>query len=395
MVRRLPDRDERENAELALQALRAPALMATRGFANSEAEQAFRRTLELAERNGGEQKFPAAFGLAALLELRGEYVQSQRLLESYLQEQERTGQYVTEWRHLLACSTFHQGQFETALDHANKGLSGFSPDRHSELLRDYGENPGLECHTWAGLSLWFLGFPDKALYHSRRALEMAEKPESAYALANGAAQVAMVHQLRREVDESFACAETTIAAGKEQGMPYRIAIGNAIHGWALVQKGQWDEGMAEVQSAVAACERVGANLDLPYFLALQAESLAACNLARDADRVLEEALQRISSRSFFYEAELHRLRGCVQAQRERSRDAEQFFEQAVQVARRQKAKSLELRALTSWVKYSNGAAEPTKLLAKLYSSLTEGFETMDLRKAARALDEIAPAHARA
>jgi hypothetical protein len=128
---------------------------------------------------------------------------------------------------------------------------------------------------------------------------------------------------------------------------------------------------------------------------LLAESLAACGLADEADRVLDAALRRSASRSFFYAAELLRLRGCLRASRGGpGPDAERFFEQAVEVARRQNAKCLELRALTSWVRLSNREVRPSNRLGELYRSFSEGFETADLRDAARALAPRRAANAR-
>jgi DNA-binding winged helix-turn-helix (wHTH) protein/tetratricopeptide (TPR) repeat protein len=385
MARRLPDTPERERAELEVQALRAPALMTTRGFADPDAEDAFRRAVELAEQLNSELKFPAAFGLAAMFELRGEYLRSQELLEAHLPEQDRTGRYAAEWRHLLACSTFHQGQFAAALDHATKGLADVSSNDHSDLLQEYGEHPRVECHAWAGLALWFLGFPDQALGHAQEAATVLKGPNYAYALANGTAQIAMLHQLRREVQESLTCARAMIKSGQQHGMPYRIAIGRAIHGWACVQAGNDDAGTDEIRAAVADCEKIGAILDRPYFRALLAESLIVQDRLEEADSEIEQALQQIcSSRSFFYEAELLRLRGCICVQRGTQHEhAEGLFRRAVELAGDQRAKALELRAIISWVKCSPDRKEPLALLDALFNSFTEGFDTPDLKTAAQ------------
>ena len=384
MTQRLGDGDDRDQLELSVQSLLAPALMATRGFSDAEAEKAYRRTLELADGRASDLKFTAAFGLAAMLELRGECSQSQNLLESYLGEQERTSQYVREWRHLLACSTFHQGQFDTALDHARRALAGDSPHEHSELLWEFGENVGVECEGWAALALWFLGYPVNALAHARRALELAGKPEYDYSLGNGCAQVAMVYQLRRDVEESLLYGAKAVEVGRERGMAYRVALGSAIQGWARVRRGDGD-GLDQIRSAVAECERIGAILDLPYFLALLAESLACLERLEESRHVLDGALRHVSTASFFYEAELLRLRACVEP-----KDPESYFRTAVEVTHRQRARSLELRACTSWTEWSQGRPELVEMLSECYAGFTEGFETPDLAYAAQVLARFAP-----
>jgi hypothetical protein len=176
---------EQEDTELAVQSLRGPVLIATDGFASREAEAALRRSLELAGRRDPDLQLPAAFGLAAMLEIRGEYRESHAVLERHLPAQECDGRYAAEWHHLLACSTFHQGQFAAALHHAQTGLTLSVDGYSSDLLRDYGEHPRIECHAWAALALWFLGYPDQALAHARKAAALVEAPQHSPAPARG------------------------------------------------------------------------------------------------------------------------------------------------------------------------------------------------------------------
>jgi DNA-binding winged helix-turn-helix (wHTH) protein/tetratricopeptide (TPR) repeat protein len=348
MLSRIPDLDERHEAELAVQSMLATALTATRGFSDAAAEAAYRRAYELAKGLDTPRLFPIAFGLATMLELRGQYQDSQSLMEQHMPAQQACGGYVTEARDLLACSAFHQGLFDQALEHALKGLEAAqADDAQSPLNGCYGEHPGVGCHTWAALSLWFLGRPEEALEHARRAVAMAEEPGHLYSLANARAQLATLHQLRGDAAEAAHWAVLTIDLGERQGFAHRVATGQVLHGWAIGARGLVKEGIAELERGLSGVERIGMQLDRPYFLALLAEMLLA---DRQFDRALAtlDAAQRqaSNSRSFFYQSELWRLRGSVLLAAhgtQCAKEADECLARAVEIAREQRARGVLAR----------------------------------------------------
>jgi DNA-binding winged helix-turn-helix (wHTH) protein/tetratricopeptide (TPR) repeat protein len=392
MLPRLPDSDERREYELAIQSMLAQALTATRGFSDRAAEAAHRRAYELARSMETSRLFPIALGLATLLEQRGQYRESQTIMEEHLPAQEARGGYVAEARDVLACSTYHQGAFDAALEHALKGVESTRAGEHSPLMSRFGEHPGIGCHSWAALSLWFLGRADHALEYARRAVALAEAPGHLYSLANAQAQLAMLHQLRREPADAERAAALTIDLGEKQGFPHRVAVGHVLHGWARGAQGHVNDALAELERGVEGATRIGVMLDRPYFLALLSELLAA---NRQFDRALttiaEAQAEAFKSRSFFYEAELWRLRGVVLTEAfgsMREQEAHDCFERAVEVATRQGARILLLRAeLTRARSYasSRGAGDAVKALGALYASFAEGMDTVDLLDAARFL----------
>ena len=93
-----------------------------------------------------------------------------------------------------------------------------------------------------------------------------------------------------------------------------------------------------------------------------------------------------------YQAELHRLRGAVLAKTGDAAEAASWFQRAIDTARSQQAKSLELRAATSLARLwrdQGKRAEAHDLLAPVYGWFTEGFDTADLKDAKALLDELA------
>ncbi len=383
LLAQLSDPSELEQTELRIQSLRGPMLVATEGFASCAAEVSLRRALDLAGRCGTSRERPAAFGLAAVLEVRGEYRKSQTLLEQYMPTQGCDSSYAAEWHHLLACSTFHQGQFAVALDHALRGLSVAPTANDSALLRDFGEHPRAECHTWAALALWFLGCPDQSLEHAALAATIIGTPRHGYAMANGSAQLAMIHQLRREVDRSLARAQAAVESGKRQGMPYRVAIGKAVAGWARAQSGDGRDGIRQIREAIEMCDQIGASLDRPYFLALLADALIQFEAPQEAQAALTEALNQVRhSRSFFYEAELLRLQAVASTLQSKDREANNQFSRALGIALAQGARSLEMRILASMLRHAPSDQEVRIRLRNVLDSFSEGRDLPELRSIA-------------
>jgi predicted ATPase len=156
-----------------------------------------------------------------------------------------------------------------------------------------------------------------------------------------------------------------------------------------------EEGIAQMRQGMTAWQATGAEVDRPYYLALLAEGYGKAGRAEEGLHILAEALavtDAIEER--YYEAELYRLQGelLLAGSREHHAEAEPCFRHALAIARRQQAKSWELRATMSlsrlWQRQGKRAAAH-QLLAEIYGWFTEGFDTADLQEAKALLEELA------
>ncbi|HLB78720.1 MAG TPA: hypothetical protein VJO72_16945, partial [Candidatus Dormibacteraeota bacterium] len=127
---------------------------------------------------------------------------------------------------------------------------------------------------------------------------------------------------------------------------------------------------------------------------LLAEAYGRAGQAEAGLAMLAEALEAVDKYGErFYEAELHRLKGelLLQQSAEFQGEAEACFHQALDVARRQQAKSLELRAAMSlarlWQRQGKRDAA-RELLAEVYGWFTEGFDTVDVQEAKALLEAL-------
>ena len=179
-------------------------------------------------------------------------------------------------------------------------------------------------------------------------------------------------------------AELALAIAADQGFSFWQAGGTILRGWAAAEGGDRAEGIALLRQGLDAWQATGSVTYRTYFLALLAEVLVQDGQAADGLALLNEALELVEQTGErLFEAELHRLRGEV-LRKANNPEAEAAFQRARDVARRQSARSLELRAARSLARLyrdTRRTAKGRSLLADTLARFTEGFDTPDLREA--------------
>jgi adenylate cyclase len=164
-------------------------------------------------------------------------------------------------------------------------------------------------------------------------------------------------------------------------------------------QGGTEEGIAEIRRGLEGCRAAHVEMDRPFYLALLAEAYARGGQLSEAASALDEAFAMVrTSRTYFYEAELYRLRGNVlmEAGAESPHDVDTCLQQALKVARHYATRPLELRAAVSLARFWRGRGkgrQARELLAGIYAGFSEGFGTADLAEAVAMLasQESAPA----
>jgi predicted ATPase len=259
-------------------------------------------------------------------------------------------------------------------------------------------------------TLWPLGYPDQALQRSHEALALAPDLPHPFSLASALHYAAMLHQFRREGQAVQERAEAAMVLSTEQGIPHYLALGTIWRGWALAEQDQVEEGIAQMRQGLTAWQAMGAELTLPTSLVLLAEAYGKVGKTEQGLTVLANALAQVEKTGERqYEAELYRLKGelvlaqsKVQSLKSKVTDprsltpdpqseAEACFLKAIDIARKQQAKSLELRATTSLARLwqqQGKQHEAHLMLSEVYNWFTEGFDTKDLQEAKVLLEEL-------
>jgi class 3 adenylate cyclase/predicted ATPase len=393
----LSDTPERAQQELLVQTTLGPALIATKGFAAPEVLHAYARARELCQQVGETpQLSQVLWGLAYFYTLRSQCRTSREVGEQLLSLAQRAQDPVLlqQAHHALAGALLHLGELSAAQAHLQQGIALYDPQQHRSLVLRLGIDLGVFFLAYMVRPLWLLGYPDQALQQSHKALTMAQELAHPFSLTYALGFAALGHQFRREGQATQVQAEASGALAGEQGFAFFLAFGTVLRGWALAEQGQSDAGMLQMREGMAACRTTGAEADRPYFLALVAEAYGRGRWYDEGLAMLEEALALADQyEERYWEAEIHRLKGELLLARsaENQIEAEACLHKALDIARRQQAKSLELRAAMSLARLwqqQGKCAEARELLAPIYSWFTEGFDTSDLQEAKALLEDL-------
>ena len=400
LLRALPPTPAHLQHELLMQTTLGPALMAIKGQAAPEVEHAYARARELCQQIGETpQLFPVLLGLWRFYLVRGILQTAHELGEQLLRLAQRVrdpAQLLAAHQALAVTLCWH-GECALAHEHVEQGLALYDAQQHRVDTFLYGINPGVNCLLYAAHSRWLLGYPDQARQQYHAALTRAQDLTHAFTLVHALHNVTMGHQFRREDRATQERAETLIACCTEQGSPLYLAWATSLRGWALAAQGQTAEALAQMRQGLAAARVSGAELLRPYSLALLAEACGHAGHADEGLHLLAEGLAVADHNAErWYEAELYRLKGELLLQaaggvQNAASTAEECFQQALAVARRQEAKSLELRTAMSLSRLwqQQGKREEARtLLAPIYSWFTEGFDTADLQQAKALVEEL-------
>ena len=395
LLRRNGDLPNAARSELAVQRMLGPALLVTRGWGDPDAEEAYRRARELAERlDDADQLDQVLRAMAYRHELRGDFGQAERLLAeaSTLREIAPVRGTPVEGHEMLACTLFHQGKFASALSSATAGIEAFDPGAWGDpFAASLGMNASLTSHYWAGLALWCLGYPDRAMEPVRAALRLAEESRLTYVRAAAHVLAAQIFQFRRELTALTEHGDAAVRIAEREGYAFPHVVGLTLRGWADVADGRTDDGLAQIRRGLAMQATMEVDMARPYGLGLLADALSKAGRVDEGLAAVDDAFVVIArrARAFFWEAELHRLRGELLTQRGDRDAAEVSLREALRVATRQDARSLELRAAMSLCRLDGARAarhEARQLLATIFARFTEGHDTPDLRAAAALLD---------
>ena len=158
------------------------------------------------------------------------------------------------------------------------------------ILLLFGVDLGVFLLSWLPHALWHLGYPEQALQRSHEALTLAQELSHPYSLAFALDYTAMLHQFRREAHAARERAEAAMALCTEHGFAYYLAWAMIIRGWALTEQGQHVEGLAQMRQGLADLRATGAEIRLPYYLALLAEACSKAGQIEEGMTLLAEAL---------------------------------------------------------------------------------------------------------
>jgi predicted ATPase/class 3 adenylate cyclase len=422
VLKLLPDTPARSQQELLLQITLGTALMATQGYAAPEVEQAYTRARELCQQLGDTgQLFPVLVGLLRFYSVSAKHRAARDWAEQLLGVAQRTPDHtgpLLGLHQLLGNTLLYTGEPDAARMHLEHAMALYNsrPQRHRRVRSS--QDAGVVCLGHLAWALWGLGYPTQASQKLRESLTLARELGHPLSLCWVQCLASIVYQFLGSRQEVRAQSLAAVELASEHGFTQLLAQGIFWRGWLQAGQGRGIEAMAQMEQGIANHRATGAEVYRPYLLGLLAEACGEIGQIEKACASLTDALDAVDkTEERFYEAELYRLKGALTLQSQTrlgqvsntsqtgqehsarpqpltpsAQEAEACFLKAIEISRKQRAKSLELRAATSlarlWQQQGN-KIEAHKLLSEVYNWFTEGFDTKDLQEAKRLLDELA------
>jgi len=391
---------ERLHQELRLQLVLGAALMARSGMAAPQVQKAYARAHELVTQIGEQPALvPVLLGLARFHIVRDELDAAQTLVETCvrLAQSSQDEELLLEAHVVTAAILYSRDSFSESLAHAEQATRIYDPHAHRSHALRYGIDPGVLAKCYAAMSLWRLGYPDQSRKRGSEAVALGEELAHSHSLAMALTALASIHERCRDWPAAQGWAEKLSDYAAEKELPLWHAWGEILRGLACAEQGDLSKGVPLIRSGLAGFGATGGNSRQPesasLLIRVRAGTIPLDEALRSADAMLVAMRHNGESND---EAELQRIIGVLKRQRcepaaATTIEAEESFRQAIETARSQQAKALELRAaigLCRLLRDRGQGKQALTMLTGLYDWFTEGFDTGDLREANALIAEL-------
>lgn len=392
-----PSRPNQVDLELTLQIALSAPLRAARGFAAPEIGTVYARIGELAQQTGDPiRSSQANFLLWTYYLSRADY---QKAMDLALRLKNQAGQegqtFMLPQAHLaLGTTQIYLGEFRESRRNLEMSLSGNESGVHDYLISPIGHDIQIAAQICLVRTMWFLGYPAQALKKYDRTLkqikELNHAPSQALAMAMAGC---ITFFLGRDYRQSEAQAEALLQLSVEQGLAFYESWAKIFQGRGQVERGRFMSGLANIREGITGCLAAGQHSSSTLIHALMAEACLSAKHPEQALSWLEKAqclVQKTGEQ--FYEAEIHRLKGDLLLQKGANEGVvELAYRRAILVARRQEAKSFELRAVNSLAQlwqFQGRLEQASVILPEIYDWFTEGYDTADLSESEMLLTQL-------
>ncbi|MGH6923303.1 MAG: AAA family ATPase [Propylenella sp.] len=367
LLLQLPESAERDEVELQLQQALAGAFIAVKGFGAPETMHTYERALALCEKYPGTPHiFAVLNGLVGVHYLRGDFEQSRAVAEDLLARAVRQTDTtpVLVGHRVLGMSLFVTGELEEARTQLQKAIDLYDPERHARYAVAFSQDFKATAEVYLGLATVLAGDAEKGVAHSRAALAYAEKLRHPHSICYVLPFFAGTLIVADMPEEAHAVAERAVALSAEYGFPQWAAGGVLLRGWARIEMGELESGVADVRNSIAGLEAAGTLIWKQFGELLLAQGLAKAGEAQEAETLVDRILAEMQATGGrWYEAETHRLKGdLLLAARRPISEVEARYEAARTIAARQGARLFQGRAeeaLAALRRSCGGAAEVT------------------------------------
>jgi predicted ATPase len=392
----LPAGSKRDKQELGLQLALAPLYRVTKGWATPELERVLDRALALCDTVGDDaQRAQTLYGLQSVYVVQARLERVQMVSDELHTLYQRSLSTVPPpfASMMLAGARLHLGMIRDANAQFAQIIAAHDLDQLLHLQESQGSNYAAHALAWQSHALWCLGYPQQAQERGLDAVKLVQDLDQPFNQALVSAYLALLQQLRADEAVAREHAEQALALTSKYQAPYYHAWADILVSYALALQQPDEEYIGRLRESISEFKASSARLRLPYYLSLLAQVCGKAGRVEEGLACINEALAEARAHNErWWNAELHRLRGEFLLLRGAdASDGEAAILRAIEIARSQQAKSLELRATMSlarlWIE-QNRSDDARHRLRDVYSWFTEGFETPDLQAARLLLAQL-------
>lgn len=388
---------ERQKTELAIRIKMSGPLIATGGYVTRELRENYARAWKLCSELGEEESaFPVMYGQWVIPYVRGNMVEALVNSERFLRRAERQSDagYLMMGHRIYGSSLVWRGDTLNGSKHLQQALSLYRPGEHDHLAYIFSQHPRTAALSHLCLALQHLGLLDQAMQAGWEAISEAKRIGHFNSIAYALCFVSLLIMLRREAATLKVTANELLETAQQHRASYWLLWAKPMLGWITAQEENVEAGVRQMHESAEQLRNQEANLWVPQTLLLEAEILGKAAQHERAYKLLDAAqalIEPLDQR--FYEAELHRVRGeVILSHNPVSAAGVASLDRAIEVARQQNSRFLELRAGVSMARLwrDRGLREKARdVLAPIYHSFSEGRDTVDVSEARTLLDEVA------
>jgi DNA-binding SARP family transcriptional activator/predicted ATPase len=337
LCRGFPESDRRLTQELDLLVTLGPALVTTEGYSAAEVGETYHRALELSRRLDDRNIFVILSGVWVFHTVRGDLERARQFSLEFLRvaQREPSPGRMMAGNFLLGCNLFHLGQMEASLEHMTTAVRSHSGPAESILPLFAGPDVGVFCRSYLAHLAWHREDGNHADVHAAEAITTATQMRHPFSQAIALDYAAMLYVFRGESRAALERGREVVELCSRHGFAYYLAMANVLTGWAGAAEGDVDAGLAQLRDGLEQMRRLGAEIRLPYYFMLLAETFGRAGLVGEALASLSSGFAFASKNGEQWAvAELHRVQGDLLAAEGRTEQARDSFVRGAEAARR-------------------------------------------------------------
>jgi DNA-binding SARP family transcriptional activator/predicted ATPase len=346
LCRGFSESDRRLTQELDLLAMLGSALVTTAGYSAVEVGETYHRALELSERVDTRNLFMFLSGAWVFHIVRGDLEKSRRFALDFLRAAQRDPApgLMPGGNFILGTSLYHLGQLEASRDHMISVLSGGAGPEDSVLALFGGPDVGVFCRSYLAHLAWHRGDGGQDDGYAAEAIAAAERMCHPFSQAIALNYAAMLHVFRGESRAALRRGQEAVNLCSRHSFAYYLAMAKVLTGWASAAEGDVSTGLSQLREGLEALRGLGAELRLPYYCTLLAETLGRAGQVGEALASLSTGFAFAAKNGEEWAAaELHRVQGDLLEAQGKPEAARASYRVGIEAARRTGSLAFERR----------------------------------------------------